>query len=190
MPSGGRELLVYSSALNDGTYISKSNWKAQCIDPEDYTRGIVATAPNGTAYYMREYIFMQGEDGPAGEAAPTVETWLTSQIVDAYDNSIDLTYLSVASGMKLLTRVDASDGRSVTFDYLDAGGLPVTASSLNARLSTMTANGETWEYLYAPFSGGSSGWGFVSHYLLVSLQRPDGTSWNYQYGSVVSRARL
>ena len=35
MPSGGRELLVRSSALNDGSYISRSNWKAQCIDPED-----------------------------------------------------------------------------------------------------------------------------------------------------------
>jgi hypothetical protein len=186
MPSGGRELLVRSSALNDGTYITRSNWKAQCIDPTDYTRGIVATAPDGTAYYMREYVFMQGEDGPAGEAAPTVETWLTNQIVDSYGNTLDLTYLSVASGMKLLARVDASDGRQVTFDYLDANNLPVTASSINARLTTIKANGQTWEYRYAPFSGGATGWGFVDHYELTAVVRPDGTSWNYDYGSTVT----
>jgi len=186
MPSGGRELLVHSSALNDGTYITKSNWKAQCIDPTDYTRGIVATAPDGTAYYMHEYVFMQGEDGPAGEAAPTVETWLTNQIVDPYGNTLDLTYLSVASGMKLVTRIDASDGRQVTFDYLDANNSPVTAGSVNARLTTIKANGQTWEYQYAPFSGGATGWGFVDHYELTSVVRPDGTSWNYEYGSIVS----
>ncbi len=186
MPSGGRELLVRSSALNDGTYITRSNWKAQCIDPTDYTRGIVATAPDGTAYYMREYVFMQGEDGPAGEAAPTVETWLTNQIVDPYGNTLDLTYLSVASGMKLLTRVDASDGRQVTFDYLDANNSPVTAGSINARLTTIKANGQTWEYRYAPFSGGATGWGFVDHYELTAVVRPDGTSWNYDYGSTVT----
>ena len=186
MPSGGRELLVHSSALNDGTYITKSNWKAQCIDPTDYTRGIVATAPDGTAYYMREYVFMQGEDGPAGQAAPTVQTWLTNQIVDPYGNTLDLTYLSVASGMKLVTRVDASDGRQVTFDYLDANNSPVTAGSMNARLSTIKANGQTWEYQYAPFSGGATGWGFVDHYELTAVVRPDGTRWNYAYGSVVT----
>jgi YD repeat-containing protein len=186
MPTGGRELLVHSSVLNDGTYITKSNWKAECIDPTDYTRGIVVTAPDGTAYYMREYVFMQGEDGPAGEAAPTVETWLTNQIVDSYGNTIDLTYLGVASGMKLLTRIDASDGRVVTLDYLDASNLPVTAGSVNARLSTIKANGQTWEYRYAPFSGGATGWGFVDHYELTEVLRPDGTIWNYEYGSTAT----
>ena len=119
MPSGGRELLVHSSVLNDGSYITKSNWKAKCIDPGDYKRGIVATAPDGTSYYMRAYVFMQGEDGPAGEAAPTVETWLTTQIVDAYGNTLDISYLAIASGMQLATRIDASDGRRVTFEYVD-----------------------------------------------------------------------
>ncbi len=186
MPSGGRELLVHSSTLNDGTYITKSNWKATCIDATDYTRGIVATAPDGTSYYMREYVFMQGEDGPAGEVAPTVETWLTSQIVDPYGNTLDLTYMSVASGMKLLTRIDASDGRQVTFEYLDTADFPVTASSVNARLSAIKAEGQTWRYQYAPISGIVAGWALVDHYKLTAVVRPDGTSWGYQYGSTAS----
>jgi hypothetical protein len=32
MPSGGRELLVRSSAVDDGSYITRSNWRARCID--------------------------------------------------------------------------------------------------------------------------------------------------------------
>ena len=187
MPDGGRELLVHSSVLNDGTYITKSNWKAQCIDNTDYTRGIVATAPDGTAYYMREYVFMQGEDGPAGEAAPTVETWLTNQIVDAYGNSIDVSYLAIASGTKLMSRLETSDGREVDFDYLDSNDMPVTATSVNARLSAVRANGETWQYQYAPFNGGAAaGWALVDHYKLLRVIRPDGSSWSYQYGSIVS----
>ena len=185
MPSGGRELLVHSSVLNDGSYITKSNWKAKCIDPGDYKRGIVATAPDGTSYYMREYVFMQGEDGPAGEAAPTVETWLTTQIVDAYGNTLDISYLAIASGMQLATRIDASDGRRVTFEYVDTNDRAVTAGSMNARLNAITSNGQTWRYQYDSFRGGSTGWSVVDHYKLTSVLRPDGTSWGYAYGANV-----
>ncbi len=186
MPDGGRELLVRSSALNDGTYITKSNWKAACIDPADYTRGIVATAPDGTAYYMDEYVFMQGEDGAAGEPAPFVETWLASRIIDASGNTIDVTYLEIASGIKLATGLEASDGRQVSFDYVDAGGAPVTAASANARLARVTANGQVWGYEYAPLEEAASGWGAVDHYQLVAVVRPDGTRWRYAYGSTMT----
>ena len=186
MPSGGRELLVRSSALNDGSYISRSNWKAQCIDSEDYSKGLVATSPDGVSYYMREYIFMQGEDGPAGEPAPTVETWLTNRITDAHGNSIDITYLSVASGMKLAVRIDTSDGRQVVLDYVDSSGAAVSASSVNARLSRIGANGHSWRYEYAPVDAVANSWGFVDHYLLRAVVRPDGTRWEYDYGGVAS----
>jgi len=184
MPSGGRELLVHSSVLNDGSYVTKSNWKAKCIDPTDYKRGIVATAPDGTAYYMREYVFMQGEDGPAGETAPTVETWLTTQIVDSYGNSLDISYLGIASGMQLATRIEASDGRQVTFEYLDTNDTTVTANSVNARLSAIKSNGQTWSYQYDSFKGGSTGWSVVDHYKLTAVVRPDGTRWHYEYGAI------
>jgi YD repeat-containing protein len=182
MPDGGRELLSHSAALNDGTYITKSNWKAECIDPSDYTRGIVATAPNGTRYLMREYVFMQGEDGPSGEPAPTVETWLTNRIEDANGNSIDITYLAIASGMKLAVRLDSSDGRQVLFEYLDEQDAPVTAASRNARLGSISANGREWRYLYAPVDGSATGWGAVRHYQLLAVERPDGSEWRYAYG--------
>jgi YD repeat-containing protein len=186
MPDGGRELLVHSSALGDGTYITRSNWKAACIDAGDYTRGIVATSPEGTAYYMREYVFMQGEDGPAGEPAPTVETWLTNRIVDASGNSIDISYLTIGNGMKLVTRLDASDGRRVEFSYLDTDGFPVTAASINAHLSEIEANGQRWAYRYAQVGEVSQPWGAVHHYKLTAVVRPDGTQWQYRYGDAVA----
>jgi hypothetical protein len=163
MPSGGRELLVRSSALDDGSYITRSNWRARCIDPNDYRKGLVATSPEGIAYYMHEYVFMQGEDGPSGEPAPTVETWLTNSIVDVHGNSLDISYQAIASGMKLAVRVDASDGRQVILDYVDSDGLPVHANSVNARLSQVSANGHSWRYHYAPVDEVKTGWGQVYH---------------------------
>ena len=185
-PDGGRELLVHSAELDDGTYITRTNWKAGCIDPADYTRGLVATAPDGTAYFMEAYVFMQGEDGPAGEPAPTVETWLTSRIVDPFGNTIDIAYLTIANGMKLVSRIDASDGRSVLFDYVDTEGFPVTGSSMNARLSAIEANGQVWQYRYAPVTGVAQRWGSVHHYKLTSVIRPDGTHWDYTYGEDIA----
>jgi YD repeat-containing protein len=186
MPDGRRELLVRSSALNDGNYVTKSNWKARCLDPEDYKAGIVATSPNGVAYLMTEYVYMQGEDGPTGEPAPEVETWLTRRIVDPYGNSIDIGYLEIASGMKLITRLDSSDGRRVDFEYLDPADLPVNAASTNARLASISANGQSWRYGYAPIEGGRTDWGKVHHYKLSSVTRPDGSQWEYQYGTDVT----
>ena len=185
-PDGGRELLVHSAGLADGTYITRTNWKAECIDPADYTRGLVATAPDGTAYFMETHVFMQGEDGPAGEPAPTVETWLTSRIVDPFGNTVDISYLTIANGMKLATRMDASDGRSVLFEYLDTNDNPVTGDSMNARLSTIEANGQVWQYRYAPVSGVAQRWGSVHHYKLTSVIRPDGTHWDYAYGDDIT----
>jgi len=185
-PDGGRELLVHSAGLADGTYITRTNWKAECIDPADYTRGLVATAPDGTAYFMGAYVFMQGEDGPAGEPAPTVETWLTSRIVDPFGNTIDISYLTIANGMKLVTRIDASDGRSVLFDYLDTNDNPVTGGSMNARLSTIETNGQVWQYQYAPVTEVAQRWGSVHHYKLTSVIRPDGTHWDYAYGEDIA----
>jgi YD repeat-containing protein len=182
MPSGGRELLVRSSAVDDGSYITRSNWRARCIDPGDYRKGLVATSPDGTSYYLREYVFMQGEDGPAGEPAPQVETWLTNRIVDVHGNSVDVSYLEIASGMKLAVEVVTSDGRVVTLDYVDSSGSAVTAGSVNARLSRISANGHSWRYHYAPVDEVRTGWGFIDHYLLVAVERPDGSRWEYGYG--------
>ncbi|HEB29137.1 MAG TPA: RHS repeat protein [Porticoccus sp.] len=184
MPDGGREILVHSAELADGTFISKSNWIASCIDPNDYTQGVEVTAPNGTVYFMQEHAYIQGEDGSQGEPAPFTETWFTNQIVDTYGNTLDITYLSIASGMKLISQLDASDGRQVLFSYLDENDQDVSAASNSARLSEVTANNQTWQYLYNPISEVSTGWGGIQHYTLDQVVRPDGTSWNYDYGLV------
>jgi hypothetical protein len=168
--------------VDDGSYITRSNWRARCIDPGDYRKGLVATSPDGTSYYLREYVFMQGEDGPAGEPAPQVETWLTNRIVDVHGNSVDVSYLAIASGMKLAVEVVTSDGRVVTLDYVDSSGSAVTAGSVNARLSRISANGHSWRYHYAPVDEVRTGWGFIDHYLLVAVERPDGSRWEYGYG--------
>jgi len=184
MPDGGRELLVHSKELADGTFISKSNWIAKCVDPNDYSQGVEVTAPNGTTYMMQERVYIQGEDGPMGEPAPFVETWFTNQIIDINGNTLDISFFEIANGMKLISQIDASDGRQVTFRYLDENDLDITVGSNGARLYQITSNGQTWEYHYDPISDAFTGWGGVQHYLLNEVVRPGGSAWWYEYGTV------
>jgi YD repeat-containing protein len=177
MPDGGRELLVQSSALGEGYFITKTNWLAQCVDFQggDHTQGMLVTAPNGTKYHMTKHAFMQGTV-PAGEENPiTADSWYTTKIEDLDGNYIDITYDTLTSGWVLPKTLNASDGRSVEFNYLVVGA--------NATLDTIVANNQTWTYSYdSDAPGGDSGWQSISFHKLTQVLRPDGSAWNYEYG--------
>ncbi|MEM1152709.1 MAG: DUF6531 domain-containing protein, partial [Pseudomonadota bacterium] len=185
---GGRSTLVRSAVLDDGTYITKDNWKADCIDANDYTKGLVATAPNGTRYYMRDYSIMQGETGAQGELAPISVSWLVDHIEDVHGNTISIAYTQIATGLRLPERIDTSDGRRVDFSYVDEFDIPITPSSQNARLSLIESNGQQWQYVYSPLVELAPQWGVVQQYALDQVIRPDGTSWRYDYGTTPNSA--
>ncbi|MEM6483936.1 MAG: hypothetical protein AAF662_02965, partial [Pseudomonadota bacterium] len=186
-PTGGRELLVHSLALGDGTFITASNWKVECVNSANYLEGMIAFAPDGTRYYMTKRAYIQGEGGTPGVPAPHVETFLTERIVDPYNNTLDFTYLEIQNGMQLLTKIESSDGRRVDYRYSDSSGAPVSGSSQNARLTEIESNGQVWKYnLTVAGVSPETGWGAVQNYELDSVERPDGFRWSYEYGSEVN----
>jgi hypothetical protein len=184
MPDGGREVLVENSStdLGPGIFITKSNWTATCVNSNDYTQGLVATAPNGTKYFMRQRMVMAGDDPGQGQGTPAVETWYTDQIVDLDGNSIQITYLTLSNGLVIPTSIHTSDNRNVVFKFVESiDGPEVTAGSDDAILEEITANNQTWHYDYESGVEVADGWLTVPHYKLIKVTRPDSSSWEYDY---------
>jgi len=156
-PDGGRELLVLNGIQNDGTLITRSNWRAQCTTGI----GMVVTAPNGTRYFMDHY-----------DDAEEEPSWLTSRIEDVHGNWIAIDYALNGSGISYITQIRRSEEGApvVTFEYEDQGGPGIAVSAIHA-------NGQTWSYHYETIPG----FFFNFYKQLVRVNRPDGTSWVYTY---------
>ena len=187
-PSGGREQFYVSSALAGSALVTKSNWKAECINPNDYRAGVQVTAPDGTEYQMDVYMHLQGEASGPDSAAPYVETWYPSRIEDVRGNFLEFSYgtigdVSLNAGLKYLTDIVASDGRHVYYEYIDENNAPVNMSSLSARISAVRANGQVVRYEYQRIDEAMTGWGGLSRYQLTAAIRPDDARWAYEYYS-------
>jgi YD repeat-containing protein len=156
LPSGGRELLVLNSIHNDGSLITKSNWKVECT-----SNGFVAYSPDGKRYYINKVEFVNN-----------VRSWYTTKIVDKYGNSIDIEYRSLAGGYQAINRISASDGRVVNFEY---DGSYLSKIIINPGSS----DSATWTYVYTPLDSGEC---FDCHHAhLREVIRPDGLKWQYEY---------
>lgn len=179
LPDGGREVLFLSSLHgNDGTLITKSNWIARCIDDQDYTKGLLVTSPDGTVYQMDEYVYMQGDSAGEGQNPPMIKTWFTSKITDVEGNYLDISYEVLDPedpfGLKYITDISASDGRSVQYEYDSTSGGPI--------LTKIRVGAKVWEYIYETFQATNNSWSNIEHYRLKEVHRPDNTKWIYEYG--------
>lgn len=65
----------------------------------------------------------------------------------------------------MIQQITASDGRVVDFTYADR-------ASGDGRLTSISANGQTWQYEYTAISS-------TSHCQLTRVLRPDGLDWEY-----------
>jgi YD repeat-containing protein len=160
LPDGGRELLVLNSINNDGSLITRSNWKAQCVAGQS---GMLVTSPDGTRYTMSHATFLQGEP-----------SWMTTRIEDVHGNWIRIDYQTNAAGISYITQIYRSEEGTaqpvVTYEYVDQNDAGI-------KLSAISANGQRWQYFYQPIPGY-----MYDHYQqLVAVQRPDGRRWQYAY---------
>ncbi|OZG73378.1 hypothetical protein BTA51_10135 [Hahella sp. CCB-MM4] len=157
-PDGSRELLVLSSELKDGTLVTRSNWKAECVDGME---GMLVTAPNGTKYYMEEYSFFQDEP-----------SWFTTRIEDVHGNWIDIKYESNSLGIVYISEIYRSEeGDSspiVTYEY---DNVQSDAPTLKA----IVAKGQRWEYVFEDIPN------YYASRHLKQVVRPDGRVWAYDY---------
>lgn len=160
LSDGGRELLVLNHIDNDGTLITRSNWRARCLEAGD---GMLVTSPDGTRYTMNQRANFDGQP-----------SWYTTRIEDLHGNWIRVEYAVNAVGITYINAVYRSEEGSsspvVRYEYENEDGVDI-------RLESITANGQTVRYRYETIPG------FIFPYFsqLVEVERPDNHNWEYEY---------
>jgi YD repeat-containing protein len=160
LPDGGRELLVINHINNDGSLITRSNWRARCLQSGG---GMLVTSPDGTQYTMNQADTFQGEP-----------SWYTTRIEDLHGNWIRIDYRTNAAGIAYVHEIYRSE---------EGTGSPVvryeyeSPDNAGIALSAITANQQRVEYRYEPING------FLHPFYkqLVEVERPDGRVWEYAY---------
>jgi YD repeat-containing protein len=165
LPDGGRELLVLNHINNDNTMITRSNWRARCLDDAS---GMLVTSPDGTKYTMNRFDNFQGEP-----------SWYTTRIEDLHGNWIRIDYLRNAAGVSYIHEVYRSEeGTSspvLQYEY-------ESEATADIKLAAISGNGQRVEYRYQPIPG----FMFPYYEQLVEVERPDGRTWEYQYNPKMS----
>lgn len=174
-PDGSQQVLFVNATSDTGInslFITKQHWVADCI-----TGGLLVTAPDGTKYTM-DYDVTASESPYLGSQRP-IRTYYTSKIEDRNGNALTIGYRKVGSSSQvLIDQVNSdNDTRSVNFTYA------VDTDPLNVRLSTITANGQTWRYYYDVAHGVSTAPGVPVHFQLTEVRLPGSGSlkWKYVY---------
>ncbi len=169
LPDGSQKMLFNSKTVSSGNplYMTKDRWSAECKQFSTSTagtfNGLVIKSPDGISYELG-YLDIRA-------AAPPYQ-WYVTKILDRNNNSITINYEDLAStGYTILKNITSSDGRTVTFNYINK-------TSNKVLLSSIAANGQTWNYGYTLISGVGT-----DHYHLTQVTRPDGLKWRYTYNT-------
>ncbi|TBU99000.1 RHS repeat protein [Phytopseudomonas dryadis] len=174
LPDGTRETLANGNGSSQA-FITKSRWIATCL-PASQNKGyggLVLHSPEGLKYTFN----LKGTVSPSFQ----LRTYFVTRIEDLSGNRLDLEYNVSSSNLygphHLLTRVKASDGRTVSFNYKNA-------SSNTAIISSISGEGQTVSYTFADAAYNV---GAKAQYL-TRVSNPDGTDWRYTYNDSSSLA--
>lgn len=167
LPDGTRETLANGNGTTQA-FITKSRWIATCL-PASANKGdggLILHSPEGLKYTFN----LQGTVAPGLQ----FRTYFVTRIEDLSGNRLDIDYNITSSNLyadyHLLTRVRASDGRTVTFNYQNA-------SSNKALISSISGGGRGVRYT---FSDAAYSVGAKAQYLTRAINS-DGTDWSYTY---------
>lgn len=153
-------MLVLNHINNDGSLITRSNWRARCLSDAS---GLLVTSPDGTKYTMNQRDSFQGEP-----------SWFTTRIEDIDGNWIRIDYHTNAAGVAYVHEIYRSEEGSaapiVSYEYQDE-------ATADIKLKAITANGQRTEYRYETIPGFT----FQSYKQLVEVTRSDGRTWEYRY---------
>jgi len=180
-PDGSNELLVFNDGSMSGAanaiLVSKGRYMLAC-EPDGVSLGNVwvVYAPNGIRY---ELGFTTG----VIDTNSRVTAYVT-RISDRNGNDIEIEYDTNGSFVVFIRSVkDPGDGRTVTFNYDEE-------NTNRVRLNSIGDGSRTWSYNYQGIfeyndAAGALD-GFLSYpdfdnYHLLSVTRPDGKQWEYEY---------
>ena len=168
LPDGSQQVLFVNATGFNAPWITKEQWVAYCVNGYD---GMLVISPDGTKYTM-DY------RKSGGTTYGTVNrAWYTTRIEDRNGNWLRIDYNTSVQSIgidPIFSQISSSDGRTVNFYYTG------TNSPLQVRLSSISANGQTWDYDYTPATAPYGD----SYFQLTRVTRPDGLSWRYTYHSL------
>lgn len=174
------EILVANSpvTLNDGRSYMWTTGNGQvrlaCLSSikNGSGEGFLAITPDGTRYWF-DWMGQTDEVGISQSIyISPVQTnqygmglkktmLYATRVEDRFGNRVDYTYDNAWNARPRLTRIQASDGRTLTLTYS------------GAYVSSATDGTRTWTYGYAPTASGRT--------TLTSVTRPDGSQWTIQF---------
>lgn len=158
LPDGSVQQLSFT-ASGAPLMVTTQRWKAECI-----SGGLAVYSPQGVRYDITQQVRIS--NAGAG-TEPPIDAWYTSKITDKNGNYATIAYKG--AGSPEISAVTTNDGRTLSFSYLDSGTYTRRISQISG------AAGQVWSYTYQPVTG------YAARYFLTSVQRPDGTTWNYTY---------
>ncbi len=161
-------------------YVTRNNFKISCISNiTGGGEGFLAVSPEGHTYRFDRYyerhtqnqILSNYEDHDAKRYRSIIAA---SEVTDVNGNWVRYTY----DAYNRLTRIHSNDGRSISIAY----------SGVNKPISSVTANGRTWNYNYTTKAQEYSyvEWGSTqkltgqSFFSLTRATLPDGRYWNFE----------
>ena len=159
LPDGSRQPLAFTPS-GSPLMLSTQHWKAECLGAGT---GLAVYSPEGLRYDMTQVVQEVGGTQP-------VYAWYATKITDRNGNAATISYAASASPQ--ISSVSTSDGRSLSFTYLDSG-------LASRRISTISTGTRTWTYGYTAVSG------VAGRYVLTQVTRPGGTSWRYAYNGLI-----
>ena len=160
LQDGSRQILYLS---DDRTYyLSTDRWRATCAPGGG---GLTVYSPDGMVYEMN------ARGVPAGDLANPFSlqnSYYATRMTDRNGNTLNFSYANVgaATGVRQVT---ASDGRTVTFNYV------------GNHLDNITDGERIWKYSYDTSAG-------PSFSFLMQVTRPDSTFWKFDYDLMASNA--
>ncbi|MEJ2417087.1 MAG: hypothetical protein P8Y45_09165 [Exilibacterium sp.] len=168
LADGTRKQLVNDDS-SDYSFTTDDFWKATCLPTSENkgAGGLVVYSPDGLIYVFADFGYPTGFD-------TSKRAYFVTRIEDANGNTLEFEYENVYPQNQLgiqhavVTKVSASDGRIVNFDYTDI-------DNENALLSGVKAYGKSVSYHYDKVDGDDS------EYALMRVTRQDGSSWKYAY---------
>lgn len=152
-PDGRRETFVAADDY-EPDLITRSMWSLECQAGGDF----VVQSPDGTTYELNQ---RARQDSPV--------FFYVTRIEDANGNSLEIDYERARAGFAYMTRITASDGREVVFNY--------SSDDRGKRLKSIEGpDDQFWTFDYE-FSEDTA----PAMALLSRVDRPDGDNWAYEY---------
>lgn len=167
LPDGTQKMFFLLDGNENKDYMSQDNWKGTV---DSTNQQFTINSPKGLTYIYKPVT-----------SDFNISQMKIAEIDDTHGNWIKFEREDGNSSLPAaLTKVTTSDGREIDFNYTNVG----QGGQVAHLITSMVVNGQTWNFKYTNLQWG----GRTVNFLLSEIDRPDGTSWQFQYAGCPTRS--